>query len=167
MFPQDVVKLGHHGHEFGFERLARRGRGFEAHADAQVEHAGPDGVDLRDLGQDVVEVVDGLDGFDLDHDGGLAVDVLVDGGGWVGGDVGDAGDEAEGGRRARAVDGGAVFGGRDDVAGFGDGVDLRDDDGGAGVEGEADGGVVVAGDAEARRVLALEILMDWASDEVR
>ena len=100
------------------------------------------------MSEDVVEVVDGLEGLDLDHDDGLAVDVFVDGGGGVRGDVGDALDEAEGGRGARAAAFGAEFGRRDGVAGFGDGVDLGDDDGGAGVEGEADGGVVVAGDAE-------------------
>lgn len=33
------------------------------------------------------------------------------------------------------------------MLGFGDGVDLRDDDRGAGVEGEADGGVVVPWDS--------------------
>ena len=148
VFPQHAIKLIHRGHELGFERLALRRRGLEAHADAQIEQARPDGVDLGDVGEDVVEVVNGLEGLDLDHDDGLAVEVLVDGEGRVGGDVGDAGDEAEGGRGARAAAFGAVFGGRDGVAGFGDGVDLRDDDGGAGVEGEADGGVVVAGDAE-------------------
>lgn len=34
------------------------------------------------------------------------------------------------------------------MLGFGDGVDLRDDDRGAGVEGEADGGVVVPWDSD-------------------
>ena len=61
--------------------------------------------------------------------------------------VGDAGDEPEGGRGPRAAYAAAEFGGREHVLGFGDGFDLRDDNGGAGVEGEADGGVVVAGDA--------------------
>ena len=165
VFPQHVVEFLHRGHELGFERaVGWRGR-LEAHADAQVEHAGPDDVDLGDLGEDVVEVVDGLEGFDLDHDGGLAVDVFVQGGGGVAGDSRDAGDEAEGGHGAGAADAGAVFGRRDGVASFGDGVDLRDDDGGAGVEGEADGGVVVAGDAEVWGFRVRD-LWGWAMREV-
>ena len=148
MLLQDGVELGHGGYVLRFQGPVHwRGR-LEAHARAEVEHARPDGVDVRDLGEDVVEVVDGLEGLDLDHDGGLAVDVFVDRLGRIGGDGGDAGDEAEGGRGAGAASFGAVFGGRDGVSGFGDGVDLRDDDGGSGVEGEADGCVVVAGDTE-------------------
>lgn len=38
---------------------------------------------------------------------------------------------------------GPVFGGGDGVLRFGDGVDLGDDDRGTGIEGEADGGMVV------------------------
>ena len=127
--PARLVVLLQHGLELGQHRRvlglhvgpAPR---LEAHADADVERAEPDGVDVRDRGEDGVEVVDRLDGFDLDHDGGLAVEVLVQGRAVVAAQGRDAGDEAEGGHGAGAVVFGAEFGGGDDVEGFGDGVDL-------------------------------------------
>lgn len=77
----------------------------------------------------------------------MVVQVFIDALCCVDGYVGNARDEAEGRSGARAIVLGAEFGGGDDVAGFGDGVDLGDDDRGTDVEGEADGGVVVAGNA--------------------
>lgn len=70
----------------------------------------------------------------------------MDGFGGIAGEGRDARDEAvgRGGAGAAVLD--AVFGGGDGVLGFGDGVDLRDDDRGAGVKGEADGSVVVPWD---------------------
>lgn len=47
----------------------------------------PHGVGVRDVGEDGVEVVDALDGFDLDHDRRLAVHILVDGFGGIAGRV--------------------------------------------------------------------------------
>lgn len=147
---EDALELGHGADEVGLQG-ARVGRRGEVHAHAEVEQARPDAVDLRALGEDGVEVVDGLDGLDLDHDGGLAVQVLVDGFGGVAGEGGDAGDEAEGGRGAGPPVFGTVFGGGDDVPRFGDRVDLRDDDRGAGVESVADGRVVVTGNTGIHR----------------
>lgn len=141
---EDALELGHCVDEFGFQG-SRVGRRDQIHAHAEVEQARPDAVDFRAFGEDGVEVVDCLDGFDLDHDGGLAVQVLVDGFGGVAGEGGDAGDEAEGRRGAGAVVFATVFGGGDDVPRFGDGVDLWDDDRGSGIEGVADGCVVVPG----------------------
>ena len=47
--------------------------GGQVHRDAQIEGAEPDDVDVRDLGEDGVEVVDSGQRFDLDHDCGLVV----------------------------------------------------------------------------------------------
>ncbi|KAL9122806.1 MAG: hypothetical protein Q9187_000635, partial [Circinaria calcarea] len=71
----------------------------------------PDSVDVGDLGEDGVEVVNGFEGLDLDHDGGLLVEVLVDGFGSVEAGVCEAGDEAEGGSGAGAALLAAEFGG--------------------------------------------------------
>ena len=141
VFLQGALKLGHGPQELRV-RLPDPRR-VQPHADADVEDAGPDGVDFRDFGEDGVEVVDCLGGFDLDHDGGLLVHVFVDGFAGVAGEGGDAGDQAERRGGAGAVVFGAVFGGGDGVSRFGDGVDLWDDDRGAGIEGEADGRVVM------------------------
>lgn len=141
---EDALELGHCVDELGFQG-AGVGRRDQVHAHAEVEQARPDAVDFWAFGEDGVEVLDCLDGFDLDHDGGLAVQVLVDGFGGVAGEGGDAGDEAEGRRGAGAVVFATVFGGGDDVPRFGDGVHLWDDDRGSGVEGVADGRVVVTG----------------------
>ena len=65
----------------------RAGESGQAHAHADVESAEPDDVNVRDGGEDGVEVVDCLEGFDLDHDGGLAVQVLLDGDAGVAGRV--------------------------------------------------------------------------------
>ena len=71
----------------------------------------------------------------------------MDGLGGVEAGVCDTGNEAEGGSRASAAVLDAEFGGGDNVLGFGYCFDLGDDDAGACVEGVADGGVIVAGDA--------------------
>ena len=124
VFPEDAREF-----RGGFSELwLRTGHIGQAHAHADVEGAEPDDVNVRDGGEDVVEVVDCLEGFDLDHDGGLAVQILLDGGAGVAGRVGDARDEAEGRGGAGAVVSGAEFGGGGGVLGFGDGVDLWDDD---------------------------------------
>ena len=146
VFPQGALEGFDDGQVLRFGP-AVAGR-LEVHAGADVEGAEPDGVDVADLGEDGVEVVDALDGFDLDHDGGLAVQVLVRGFLGVAGRRGEAGDEAEGRGGAGAAVLGAVLGGGDGVLRFRDGVHLWDDDRGAGVEGEADCGVVVTWDSD-------------------
>ena len=72
----------------------------------------------------------------------------MDGFAGVAGEGAEAGDEAEGRSGAGAAVLGTVFGGGDDVPRFGDGVYLRDDDRGSGVESVADGRVVVTGNTE-------------------
>ncbi len=62
-----------------------------------------------------------------------------------GGRVGETGDVPEGRGGAGAVSFGAELGGREYVLGLLDCLDLGNDDAGAGVEGVADGCVVVSG----------------------
>ena len=83
VFLEDARELGG---DFG-ELWFRAGHGGQAHGHADVEGAEPDDVNVRDGGEDVVEVVDCLAGFDLDHDGGLTVQILVDGDAGVAGRV--------------------------------------------------------------------------------
>ena len=119
----------------------------QAHGQTAVERAQPHGIDVRHLGEDGVEVVDALQRLDLDDDGGLVVGVLVHRHGLVDGLVHEAGEEPEGRRASTAVVLCAVLGRGHDVLCLLDRVDLRDDDAGAGIEGEADGGVIVTGNA--------------------
>lgn len=60
--------------------------------------------------------------------------------------VGEPRNESERGGRAGPSDSSPIFGGGDNVAGLGDGIDLGNHNGGTSIEGIADGGVVVAGD---------------------
>lgn len=67
-----------------FGLIATESAAAEAHADPGVERAEPDGGDLvAAFGEDGVEILDAGVGLDLDHDGGLFIDVLVEGEGWV------------------------------------------------------------------------------------
>ncbi len=92
----------------------------------------------------VRKVVDCLDGFDLDHDGCLAVQVFVDGVVGIARVVREAGykTEGRGGAGAAVLD--TEFGGGNGVLSFGDGVHLWDNDRSTSVEGEADSGVIVS-----------------------
>lgn len=147
MLPQRPIDRLHDLEELGL--LAPEAR--QAHADAAVQRAEPHGVDvLAALGQDGVQVVHRLLGLDLDDDGGLLVQVLPERQLGLDGRVGDAREPAAGWGGAGAVDFLAEFGGRDDVFCVFDRLDLRDHDAGAGVEGVADVGVVVAADSGGR-----------------
>ena len=116
----------------------------QIHAHPRIERAQPHGINIRHLRQNRVQVLDPGEAFDLDHDGGLAVKGLVQRCARVGGGVSDAGEETERRRGARAVGSDAELHGRNNVPRLLDGVDLRDNDGGACIEGETDRRVVVA-----------------------
>lgn len=124
------------------------GEPVEPHADADVERAHPDGVDVvADGGQDGVEVADALFGFDLDDECGLLVCVFPDWEVGVGDFVAEAGEPAAGWSGTSALVVEAEFSGGDDVLGLFDCVDLGDDDGSSCVKSISDSGVIVTGDS--------------------
>lgn len=146
-----LVVLLHHGRVLchGVQpfrvRAAKAAIARQIHRNAAVERTEPAGIDVRDRGQDGVEVVDALQGLDLERDGGFGGSGFREMScpGSRGVSV-RAWNEAEGWGGARASILGAVFGGADDVLGLLDRVDPRDYDGCAGVESIPDSGVVVA-----------------------
>jgi hypothetical protein len=126
---------------------------WKAHGYASVEGAKPYTVNLiSNFGEDCIEILNSKERLDLDDNGSLLVDVLMESKGRVEGCVGDSWEKAGRGCGACAVDGGAVFSDRDDVFGLFDGFDLWDDDRCACIECETYVGVVVAWDTVCRQM---------------
>lgn len=106
----------------------------ETHAHSGIKRAEPDAVNvLSALGEYLIEVLDSLQSLDLDDDGCLVVDALMEGFGGVYRLVGEAWHEACGRCRASAIADGTELGSRYNVTRLLDCVDLWHDDGCSGV----------------------------------